>query len=123
MKPVKKEETKTKFGGRPEKGDDARTHLVGVYVTANDLKDILDVKKITKQSKSDIVYNRYKKGKFIVVQKFGLSGDELRSLSIANNNLNQIARRLNTEKASQLDKDDRESLKVIGQQLAKIRPE
>lgn len=117
------ESKKINKGGRPRKGDDARQHLITIAVSANDLKEILEVQKHTRQSKSDIVYDRYKKSQVVVVQKFGLSGDEMRALAIANNNLNQIARRLNTEKSSNLDKSETEMLNVISQQLAKIRPE
>jgi len=117
-----KEERKSLKGGRPGKGDDARSHTVSVMVSANDLKEIMDIKKLTKRSKSDIIYNRYKNNKFNIIDKSVFSTEHLRMFQIANNNLNQIAKQVNTHKQHNLYKDQIEVLKLVADTLIKIQP-
>jgi hypothetical protein len=109
-------------GGRPTKGDDARQHLVTVRICKADLDELLEVQKLTRKSKSNIFYDRYKNNKFNYVEISTYPITELRQFRIANDNLNQIAKMVNTYKEHSLNKDLIEALRIISMALLRIQP-
>jgi hypothetical protein len=119
---VEEKNTKLNKGGRPSKGKDARYKTVGVSFSECEYDEIMSIQKLTKQSKSDIVYNRYRMNEFNFVKISTFPIEHLRLFKIANNNLNQIAKAVNTNKQTSLDKYQIKELREIADLLLKLEP-
>lgn len=110
-------------GGRPVKGIKSKSVPAMFYITVEDDDKLKEMIVRSKLTRSSFLYKIYKEGVVNIYERPGLNIEQLRLFGFANNNLNQIARQINTSKQTVLDIQTLNVLQEIATNLAKILPD